>query len=379
MSINTGLYIHIPWCMKKCPYCDFNSHLAKGEILENDYINKLVADFQYDYTNFSAKKITSIFIGGGTPSLISAKAYDNLFNRLNKLASWDNNVEITLEANPGTVDNRRFKDYRNVGINRLSIGVQSFNNSALKKLGRIHDADNALRAIENAHLAGFANINIDIMYGLPQQTTAEALKDLETAINCQPNHLSWYELTIEPNTIFYKKPPHQPEEDIFIDIETKGKELLAAHGFSRYEISAYGKNQARCLHNLNYWQYGDYYGIGAGAHSKLTLANNAILRLAKARMPEKYMASTNFIVEKREIVSMEDIVFEYMLNTCRLIQKHNFADFQAKTSYGENVLLSYLKQAEKKGYININHSSWHVTKHGLQYNNDLMQLFVPKI
>jgi putative oxygen-independent coproporphyrinogen III oxidase len=376
MTHNTGLYIHIPWCIKKCPYCDFNSHKSAGNIPEMAYIQQLINDFKQDSHHYPKSQIDTIFIGGGTPSLMSANAYELLFDALRKIIPWRQDIEITLEANPGTVDNTRFKDYRALGINRLSIGVQSFDDKFLKKLGRVHDAKKALEAIEKAHLAGFENINIDLMYGLPQQTPLEALNDLNTAIDCQPNHLSWYELTIEPNTVFYKNPPTQPSEDTFIEIEEQGRALLKNKGFERYEISAYGKNKARCQHNLNYWHYGDYYGIGAGAHSKLTTQEGTIVRMAKIRMPNSYLDSSLLIAETRQISETKDIMFEYMLNACRLLQAHPLQDFKNQTGLNIGYLQSFLIQAQQQGLVAINDDTWQITPHGLRYNNEIMQLFL---
>lgn len=376
MTKKTGLYIHIPWCIKKCPYCDFNSHKSPAVRPEMDYVQQLVKDFEHDVTLYPKDKIDSIFIGGGTPSLFSAQAYALLFEQLQNILPWNKNIEITLEANPGTVDNHHFQDYRAIGINRLSIGVQSFQDRFLKTCGRIHDAKKAHEAIEKAHQAGFASFNIDLMYGLPNQTCDDALLDLKTAIEAAPKHLSWYELTIEPNTLFYKNPPTQPKEDVFIDMEIKGRELLQNHGYKRYEVSAYAKANAFCQHNLNYWQYGDYYGIGAGAHSKLTQKSGVIIRLAKHRMPNRYLQTKHFIAETKIIELPQDIMFEYMLNACRLIQAHLFSDFEEQTNLPISALQSYLLKASKQGLIDLQDESWQISSKGLQFNNEIIQLFL---
>ncbi len=376
MTKKTGLYIHIPWCVKKCPYCDFNSHKSPSELPEINYIQQLIKDFEHDVSLYPKDKIHTIFIGGGTPSLFSAKSYALLFENLQKIIPWDKNIEITLEANPGTVDNYRFTEYRQVGINRLSIGVQSFQDRFLKACGRIHDAKKAHEAIEKAYLAGFENLNIDLMYGLPHQNTEDALFDLQTAINAAPKHISWYELTIEPNTLFYKKPPSQPKEDIFIEIEVQGRSLLQEKGWLRYEVSAYCQDNAYCQHNLNYWQYGDYYGIGAGAHSKLTSPSGIISRLAKHRMPKSYLETQNFISEIKIIDSPQDIMFEYMLNTCRLVQPHAFQHFEEQTGLPFNSIEVYLQKAAQQGLIYLQKDFWAISAKGLHFNNEIIQLFL---
>lgn len=376
MTKKTGLYIHIPWCIKKCPYCDFNSHQSPKERPELEYISQVLKDFEHDVALYPKEKIHSIFIGGGTPSLFSAEAYEILFHRLQKILPWNADIEITLEANPGTVDNHRFADYRQVGINRLSIGVQSFQDQFLKVCGRIHDGKKAHLAIEKAYLAGFNRLNIDLMYGLPGQSTDDAMQDLQTVIAAAPEHISWYELTIEPNTLFYKNPPIQPKEDVFIEIETKGRELLDAQGWQRYEVSAYCKPNAYCQHNLNYWQYGDYYGIGAGAHSKLTSLSGKISRLAKHRMPQRYLQTENFIAETKVIDNPKDIMFEYMLNSCRLIQPHSFQHFEEQTRLPIQALEIYLKKAAQQGLVDIKSDFWSISDKGLQFNNEIIQLFL---
>ena len=267
-----GLYIHIPWCIKKCPYCDFNSHTLKSETPEQQYIAALLNDLRQDLDLLSAPSIlSSIFIGGGTPSLFSALAFDQLLTGISKLIPLQKNLEITLEANPGTFESNKFTDYRKIGINRLSIGIQSFNNQHLKALGRIHSAEEALTAIEIAHKAGFDNLNLDLMFGLPEQTTQEMVNDVQTAINQNPSHISFYQLTLEPNTYFHKHPPAIPEDEQIFSGQIQCQQLLADAGYMQYEISAYAKNNAFCQHNLNYWKFGDYLGIGAGAHGKISI------------------------------------------------------------------------------------------------------------
>ncbi len=375
-----SLYIHIPWCVRKCPYCDFNSHKSPDKLPEDDYIATLIADLKNDLTHFSGRKIESIFLGGGTPSLFSAKAFETLFNELQRLLTFSDDIEITLEANPGTVEQQRFNDYRKLGINRLSLGIQSFNPTHLKSLGRIHDDQQAHKAIESARIAGFDNINIDIMHGLPKQTIAEGLTDLQTALNYQPEHLSWYQLTIEPNTVFYKTRPTLPSEDDSCTIEEEGFLLLAAGGFERYEISAYCQPGRPARHNLNYWLFGDYYGIGAGAHGKLTSADGQqIYRTRKHRQPKDYLAADKPFLAAMEQVTPGDLIFEFMLNTTRLQQAISLSLFTERTGLSLSLLMPQLQLARTKGLIELTNTHWQVTLLGRRYTNNLQALFLPDI
>jgi putative oxygen-independent coproporphyrinogen III oxidase len=381
MMIPTSLYIHIPWCIKKCPYCDFNSHEKHSNIDEMHYVTCLVEDFVSDWQNHPCDTLHSIFIGGGTPSLFSPEAYECLLNKLKAFVNFAPNLEITLEANPGTMDSGRFAAYRQLGINRLSIGVQSFKDEYLKKLGRIHDAATACMAIETAQLVGFERINIDLMYGLPGQTTTDALCDLKQAVTFNTEHLSWYELTIEPNTVFYKKPPQQPSENTFIEIEQQGRLLLSDHGFNRYEISAYAKDKkSQCQHNLNYWTFGDYYGIGAGAHAKLTSnRTGGIQRLSKIRQPASYIAhQTGFIAQSQFVSNPADVVFEFMLNVGRLIEPIAINLFSLRTGLDLTFFMPGLKKAEQMGFVKIEDDCWQLSTKGQQYNNELVKLFLEK-
>ncbi|ASQ46979.1 radical SAM family heme chaperone HemW [Legionella clemsonensis] len=375
----TSLYIHIPWCVRKCPYCDFNSHKSLANLPEDAYIQALVADFKTDLDAFPAPQvISSIFIGGGTPSLFSAKAYDNLFNQLNKLIPFARSIEITLEANPGTVEQQRFNDYRQSGINRLSLGIQSFNPQHLKSLGRIHDDTQAHTAIQAARRAGFDNINIDLMHGLPGQTIEQGLDDLTTAINHQPEHLSWYQLTIEPNTVFYKKRPVLPNEDEACELEEQGLALLAANAFTRYEISAFCKTEKEAQHNLNYWLFGDYYGIGAGAHGKLSSAEGYVFRTRKHRQPRDYLDTQKPYLAAREVVKPDSLLFEFMLNTTRLHQPIPYQLFYERTGLAFAQLKPLLTIAAKKKLISLDESSWQITELGRRYTNNLQALFLPE-
>lgn len=372
----TSLYIHIPWCIRKCPYCDFNSHKSPASLPEESYVQALVADFKADLTHFPAREIHSIFIGGGTPSLFSAHAYESLFNQLQQLVKFSSDIEITLEANPGTVEQQRFNDYRRLGINRLSLGIQSFNPIHLKALGRIHDDQQAHKAIEAARQAGFDNINIDIMYSLPRQSVAEGLEDLHKALAHQPEHLSWYQLTIEPNTVFYKKRPPLPNEEEACTLEEQGLALLAAHDFKRYEISAFCQQEKLARHNLNYWLFGDYYGIGAGAHGKISLGQT-IYRTRKQRQPADYLALDKAFLVEREVVTPDSLLFEFMLNATRLEQAIPHALFSERTGLPFDRLHPLLVHAASKGLITLDERFWQITPFGRRYTNDLQALFLP--
>jgi len=281
-----SLYIHVPWCVKKCPYCDFNSHKSPEVLAEDDYIDALIRDLEYVVPSVWGRTIQTVFIGGGTPSLFSAKAYEKLFSSLRALLPISHHAEITLEANPGTFEQHRFADYLSLGINRLSIGIQSFDDQSLNALGRIHDGQQAIAAVDTAQQVGFENINLDLMFGLPEQTAKTAQQDIETAIALEPTHLSYYQLTIEPNTLFHQQPPTLPDDDPIIDWQLNSQSKLAKAGYQQYEVSAYAKENQQCRHNLNYWQFGDYLGIGAGAHGKVSdAAKQTITRQSKQKQP----------------------------------------------------------------------------------------------
>jgi oxygen-independent coproporphyrinogen-3 oxidase len=371
-----SLYIHIPWCIRKCPYCDFNSHKSPDSLPETEYVNALIADLATDLASFPATEINSIFIGGGTPSLFSAAAYELLFSQLNKMLSFSPTIEITMEANPGSVEQQRFTQYRQLGINRLSLGIQSFNPYHLKKLGRIHDEEQAHQAIKAARKAGFDNLNLDIMHGLPEQTIAQGIEDLKIALSYQPEHLSWYQLTIEPNTVFYKENPPLPSEDDAYFLEEQGLNLLQEKGFIRYEISAFARDNKKAEHNLNYWLFGDYLGIGAGAHGKLTL-DNTVQRTRKHRLPKEYQNNAKPFLAQREIISGEELIFEFMLNTTRLEQAIPHSLFTQRTGLNSAVLLPKLKRAAAKKLLLLTDTYWQITPLGRRYTNDLQALFLP--
>lgn len=370
-----SLYIHIPWCIRKCPYCDFNSHKSPEILPEQQYVHALIADLKEDLTRFPARVITSIFIGGGTPSLFSAESFNALFTELRLILPFAPDIEITMEANPGTVEQQRFTDYRHLGINRLSLGIQSFNPIHLKALGRIHDDQQAHRAIEAARNAGFDNLNLDIMHGLPKQSVAEGLSDLAIALSHQPEHLSWYQLTIEPNTVFYKENPPLPSEDDACLIEEQGFDLLKESGFERYEISAFCKPDKQARHNLNYWLFGDYFGIGAGAHGKYTSLGK-VQRTHKHRQPKEYLNSSKPFLAGLELIEGDELIFEFMLNTTRLEQPIPLDLFTKTTGIALNRLMEKLKVAQNKHLITLTDTHWQVTALGRRFTNDLQSLFL---
>lgn len=343
---------------------------------ELNYVQALIADLKIDLSQFQAREISSIFIGGGTPSLFSAEAYNTLFTQLKQLLSFAPDIEITMEANPGSVEQQRFTDYRQLGINRLSLGIQSFNPAHLKALGRIHDEHQAHAAIHAARKAGFDNLNLDIMHGLPNQNVAQGLHDLDTALSYQPEHLSWYQLTIEPNTIFYKEKPPLPSEDDAYLLEEQGFNLLQEAGFERYEISAFSKPDKQARHNLNYWLFGDYLGIGAGAHGKITTADG-IQRTRKHRQPKDYLNNDKPYLASIETVATEELLFEFMLNTTRLQQPIPLDLFSKTTGLDLNHLMAKLHIAQKKNLVVLTDNHWQVTSLGRRFTNNLQTLFLP--
>lgn len=371
-----SLYIHIPWCIRKCPYCDFNSHKSPDQLPEKEYIQALITDLKTDLNQFPPRELSSIFIGGGTPSLFSGESFFSLFSQLKDNLPFAQDIEITLEANPGTVEQQRFIDYRQAGINRLSLGIQSFNPIHLKTLGRIHDEKQAHKAIDAARNAGFTNLNLDIMHSLPRQSIAEGLDDLKTALAHFPEHLSWYQLTIEPNTVFYKEKPPTPSDDEVFLLEEQGFNLLESHGFSRYEISAFSKPNKQARHNMNYWLFGDYLGIGAGAHGKYT-SSKGIFRTRKHRQPQEYLNPDKPFLAAMESVESSEVLFEFMLNTTRLEQPIALRLFTQMTGLEIDLLLPSLKIAQNKQLVTLNDTHWQVTPLGRRFTNDLQALFLP--
>jgi oxygen-independent coproporphyrinogen-3 oxidase len=371
-----SLYVHFPWCVKKCPYCDFNSHEVKGSFPEAAYLDALRADLEGALPLIWGRKIYTIFIGGGTPSLLSAAGLDRLLADIRTLLPLDGNVEITMEANPGTFEAEKFRAYRASGVNRLSIGIQSFNPRHLQALGRIHDGDQAQRAVEIA-LRHFDNFNLDLMYALPGQTLAEARQDLERAIGYAPPHLSLYHLTMEPNTLFAKYPPQLPDDDASADMQDMIAERTAQAGYERYEVSAYAQPGRQARHNLNYWQFGDYLGIGAGAHSKLSFPHR-IVRQMRYKHPQTYLdrsAAGGAIAESVEI-GRDELGFEFMLNALRLNGGFTPGLFAERTGLSIGAIDAALNDAEKRGLLLRDHQNIRPSALGQRFLNDLQQIFL---
>ncbi len=378
-----SLYIHIPWCVEKCPYCDFNSHAVKDAIPESDYVSALIADLDADIARFELtnRALHSVFIGGGTPSLFSAKAIKSILDQVLARFAHQQDIEITLEANPGTVEADKFIGFYQAGVTRLSIGVQSFASDKLIKLGRIHDSNQAKAAAKLATRSGIKSFNLDLMHGLPNQSLDNALDDLKTAIELDPTHISWYQLTIEPNTIFHSKPPKLPKDDVLWKIQDEGVKLLTRAGYQQYEISAYAKPGYQCQHNINYWQYGDYLGIGCGAHGKITnTQSQKIFRTVKVKHPKGYLTSGRDFLDKLCEVDQDERAFEFMMNQLRLHKSFSVQQFQSSTGLKIDSVLPKLKQAREKQLMQDeiinNDEHWYVTKNGQRYLNDLLELFL---
>lgn len=372
-----SLYVHIPWCVRKCPYCDFNSHERTSTLPEQEYIDALLQDFASSQRFFQGRPLQSIFFGGGTPSLFSAQAFDQLLTGINQQIAFASAIEITLEANPGTAERQKFADYRRVGINRLSIGIQSFDDLQLHALGRIHGSEDAIKAIEFARAGGFDNFNVDIMYGLKGQTTAAAMRDLNTAIALKPTHLSWYQLTIEPNTEFYKRPPILPVDDALIDIQDNGLALLHSHGYSRYEISAFAKKNRQSQHNLNYWRFGDYLGIGAGAHGKITDAGKqTIVRTRKKKQPDHYLADSHSAPAPIDAIAQDDLAIEYLLNVLRLAEGFTAEHFERSTGLGFDTIQKQVSSLQNQGLMQVEGQLIRPTEKGQQFLNSVLEAFL---
>jgi oxygen-independent coproporphyrinogen-3 oxidase len=377
--IPLALYIHIPWCVRKCPYCDFNSHEARGSLPERAYVDALLADLEQDLPRVWGRRIESMFIGGGTPSLLSAEALDRLLSGLRARLPLRPDLEITLEANPGAVEQRRFAEFRAAGISRLSIGVQSFNDEHLQKLGRIHDRRAAFAAAEAAHAAGLDHFNLDLMFGLPGQTVAQALADIANAIALQPAHLSYYQLTIEPNTLFQQSPPTLPDEETGDAIQERAQAELARQGYERYEVSAYAREHQRCRHNLNYWEFGDYLGIGAGAHGKLTdPAAGQIHRLWKLKHPQDYLAQAGnpAFIGGDTPIDETDLPIEFLMNALRLVEGVPAPLFEERTGRPLATLEPALTRARARGLLETHPDRLQPTATGLRFLNDLLQEFM---
>ncbi len=370
-----SLYIHIPWCIRKCPYCDFNSHQAGDAIPEEEYINALIRDLEQELPHVWQRTVQSIFIGGGTPSLISGEGMARLLSDVRARLPLSGDCEVTLEANPGAADAGRFADYREAGINRLSIGVQSLNDELLQKIGRVHDRQAAIEAVESAQRAGFDHINLDMMFGLPGQSEHGAASELREALALGTEHISYYQLTIEPNTAFHHAPPPLPDDEALWRVHQQGQGILAEHGYEQYEVSAYSKPGGRCRHNLNYWQFGDYLGIGAGAHGKVTLpAEGRIERHAKKRNPRDYLAEPG--AGQRHDIPRDELGFEFMLNALRLTDGFETAMFSERTGLPITAVQKPLERAVELGLLEWGLHEIRPTQRGREYLNSVVEMFL---
>ncbi len=410
-----ALYIHLPWCIRKCPYCDFNSHeIQGGSFPEREYVEAVVRDLKFSAGLLQERELVSVFLGGGTPSVMSARSIGSILEAADAVSGLFADTEITLEANPGTADSRRFAGYRSLGVNRLSIGAQSFSDVKLAAIGRIHDGNEAQSAVATAAGAGFSNINIDLMYGLPGQTTEDALSDLAVALSLEPAHISWYQLTIEPNTVFHAKPPPLPDDDLIWQMQSCGAEYLVRQGYRQYEVSAWSRQGNECRHNLNYWEFGDYTGVGAGAHSKITTGTTTpattarssanqeratdflsartttsaattkssqlmVTRQSRLRVPASYIrhAGTDSVVSEHKALSKEDCILEFMLNALRLKNGVPQAYFSQRTGLSLAAIGEQVAAAKDDGLLEIEPGLIKATAKGARYLNDLLQYFMP--
>jgi len=371
-----SLYVHIPWCVRKCPYCDFNSHQAAEEIPERAYVDALIDDLKADLSWVQGRKLHSIFFGGGTPSLFSGRAIGEILTAVEHQIGFEEDIEITLEANPGTFEQQKFSNFRSAGINRLSIGIQSFSSHHLERLGRIHDGSQALQAIATARAAGFSNFNIDLMHGLPDQTIDEAAADIKLAIDNGAQHISWYQLTIEPNTEFYSRPPPLPNDDRLADIQQAGMNLLHGNDFAQYEVSAFALSSQTSKHNINYWQFGDYLGIGAGAHGKITLPESGVvMRSSKTRQPDKYLARIDSFMAQNRAIAADEMALEFMMNGLRLVDGVPVEYFSPRTGLVLSSIETQISDLQRKGLIETDDSRYRTTKLGYQFLNTVLQQF----
>jgi len=373
------LYIHLPWCVAKCPYCDFNSHALTGDLPEQAYVDALMADLELDLPRVWGRTVHSVFFGGGTPSLFSARAIGAIIDGVAARTKLAPGAEITLEANPGTVEHDRFEAYRAAGVNRISLGIQSFDSGHLQALGRIHDGDQALAAIRALQAAGFDNFNLDLMWALPGQSVEQAMADVDTALSFDPPHLSHYQLTIEPNTVFAARPPTLPDEETVWAMQDACGARLSAAGYENYEISAWARPDRACRHNLNYWRFGDYLGIGAGASGKITLpADQRVLRTRRKKIPHSWMAAVedgSFIADQASVPA-EDLAFEYMLNRTRLAEPIPLAEFESRTGLDRAALEPGIARALELGLFEHEKGSLIRTDRGARFLNDLQALFL---
>ena len=371
-----SLYIHIPWCIKKCPYCDFNSHVATSVIPEADYVKAVIEDLKNDLPWVQGRKLHSIFFGGGTPSLFSGFSIGAILREAERLIGFENNIEITLEANPGVMDQQNFSDLYAAGVNRLSIGIQSFNDTHLKSLGRVHDSQDALSAIDIAQSSGFSNFNIDLMHGLPNQSIANAINDIEIAVSSGASHISWYQLTIEPNTEFYSRPPILPVDDRLADIQRSGLHIIKKNNYSQYEVSAFARNGQKSRHNVNYWQFGDYLGIGAGAHGKVTIPeDNQVIRTTQTRQPKDYLNRVGSPLAKKIEISKEDIILEFMMNGLRLNNGVPTHYLSSRTGLDEKSIKQKVSKLQSQGLMESSALRYQTTSLGYQFLNTVLQSF----
>ena len=371
-----SLYIHIPWCIKKCPYCDFNSHVATSVIPEADYVKAVIEDLKNDLPWVQGRRLHSIFFGGGTPSLFSGFSIGAILREAERLIGFENNAEITVEANPGVMDQQNFSDLYAAGVNRLSIGVQSFNDTHLKSLGRIHGSRDALSAIDIAQSSGFSNFNIDLMHGLPNQSIANAINDIEIAVSSGASHISWYQLTIEPNTEFFSRPPLLPVDDRLADIQQSGLNIIKKNNYSQYEVSAFARNGQKSRHNVNYWQFGDYLGIGAGAHGKITIPeDNQVIRTTKTRQPKDYLNRVGSPLAKKTEISKEDIILEFMMNGLRLNNGVPTHYLSSRTGVDEKSIKQKVSKLQSQGLMESSALRYQTTSLGYQFLNTVLQSF----
>jgi oxygen-independent coproporphyrinogen-3 oxidase len=373
-----ALYVHLPWCVRKCPYCDFNSYEARGPLPDEEYVDALLRDVRGELPYVQGRRVSTVFLGGGTPSLFSGPAIARLLAGLRAELSLEADVEITLEANPGAVDAARFAAFREAGVNRLSIGIQSFRAEQLRALGRVHDAAEARTAVATARAVGFDNVNVDLMYGLPNDDVAGAVSDLEEALALQTEHISWYQLTLEPNTAFERRPPALPEDEVVARTEEQGRALLAAHDYGRYEISAYARLGRRCRHNVNYWQFGDYLGIGAGAHGKVTLRDTSeIVRRAKTRNPRTYVQRAGAVdsATDERVALRKQAAIEFLMNALRLLDGTPVAVFVARAGQPVDAIAAERDAAVKRGWMTAEPSTLRATPSGIERLNRLLELF----
>jgi len=375
-----ALYVHMPWCVRKCPYCDFNSHQLKSAQPDGGYVDALLRDFELEMPLIAHRQIDTVFFGGGTPSLFAPAEFARFLDAVRQRIAFAADAEITLEANPGTIERGRFEGYAAAGINRVSLGAQTFSPGALERLGRIHSADDTHRAVHELRAAGIDNFNLDLMYALPDQTLDEAIADIDTACALEPTHISYYQLTLEPGTVFHARPPSLPDDEAAWQIQTECQQRLAAAGYVQYEVSAYARGGAQCRHNVNYWSFGDYVGVGAGAHGKLTVAApQPILRTAKPKQPREFqerLVAAHGAIGARHEIAIADLPFEFMLNALRLNEGFSHSTFEVRTGLSAGCLGEPLSNARTKGLIEPTHNGWKPTDLGRRFLNDLQASFL---